>query len=349
MTPLMWQDNKLILLDQRKLPAVEDRIICSRMKEVIYAISVLAVRGAPAIGVAAAYGMVLAWKEWYTEQGRLPKPDEYQKYTSALASARPTAVNLQFAVSRMQSKYTEIYVKELGYDGLYEALLAEAKAIHQEDIQLNAAIAKHGANLFDHPVRVLTHCNAGALATTGVGTALGVVRELWRRKQLLHVYMDETRPLLQGSRLTAYEMVKEGIPATLICDNMAAAVMRHFHVDAIIVGADRIVNNGDTANKIGTYGLAVLAKYHEIPFYIAAPSTTFDFSLSSGDEIHIEEREGDEVRFIGNYQSAPRDVQVYNPAFDVTPGQLITGIITEKGVLKPPFPQSISKFQRSVK
>lgn len=351
MIPLEWKGNLLKVLDQRALPEQELYIECKSMEDVSAAIQTLAVRGAPTIGVAAAYGMVLAYIDLIKKNPvTLPLPIDYNHYTKPLLYSRPTAVNLQWAVGRMLHYYDNVvFSQTANIKSSIELLLNEAKAIHRKDILLNQAIATNGADLFSSNVTLLTHCNAGSLATTGVGTALGIVRELWKRGQLSHLFIDETRPLLQGARLTAYEMQKEGIPSTLICDNMAATVIRDKFVNGIIVGADRIALNGDVANKIGTYGLAILANYHKIPFWVAAPSTTFDFSLSSGKYIKIEERDPIEVRRFGQLWSTTKNMPVFNPAFDVTPADLVTGIITEKGVLKPPFNKSISLFKRSVK
>ncbi len=342
--PIEWQGETLILLDQRALPLREEYLHCRHSREVREAISVLAVRGAPAIGVAAAYGMVLLFDEL---SGKSPVAHaEYAQAAEYLVAARPTAVNLQWAVAKMLDVYRDLPHRDVAEDR--NLLVRAAQGIERDDQNLNERIGTYGASLFDTPQRVLTHCNAGALATAGIGTALGVVRKMQEAGHLAHVYMDETRPLLQGSRLTAYEMCREGIPCTLICDNMAATVMAQQRVDVVIVGADRIALNGDTANKIGTYGLAILAKYHQIPFYIAAPSTTFDFTLQQGSDIIIEERAPEEVRQIGTQAIAPPDVAVYNPAFDVTPGELVTGIITEEGVLYPPFYDNILEFKKKV-
>ncbi|MCI5836906.1 MAG: S-methyl-5-thioribose-1-phosphate isomerase [Veillonellaceae bacterium] len=342
MKPLRWEHGALILLDQRRLPAEEVYLTCRTAAAVARAIATLAVRGAPAIGVAAAYGTVLAAQA----SERVPTPAELHAATRGLYDSRPTAVNLHWAIERQWKVYAAAHAADPST--AVARLLAEAQAIEREDIALNDAIARHGAALFTAPVTILTHCNAGALATAGVGTALGVVRELHSRKLLRQVYMDETRPLLQGSRLTATEMLSEGIPCMLLCDNMAAAAMHGKEIDAVVVGADRIAANGDTANKIGTYGLAILAAYHRIPFYVAAPSSTFDFTLPTGESIVIEERAADEVRKIGAVYTAPAAVPVWNPAFDVTPANLIAGIITETGVLLPPFAESIAAFQRKV-
>ncbi len=345
---LRWDGTNLILLDQTALPSSVSYLTCSTWESVSDAIRRLAVRGAPAIGVAAAYGLVLAAAQLNREN---LSTDEYRKrFESAcmqMNASRPTAVNLSWAVEKIRS----LFLREGPGPGLRDRLLEEAVRIEEEDRQITEKIADCGATLFrDRKELVLmTHCNAGALATAGIGTALGVIRRLHENGQVSQVYMDETRPLLQGSRLTASELMQEKIPCCLICDDMAATVMAARKPNAVITGADRIARNGDTANKIGTYGLAVLAAYHHIPFYVAAPFSTFDFSIVSGKEITIEERPGDEIRHIRGVATAPADVPVYNPAFDITPGNLIAGIITERGVLRFPYENSIEQYERRVK
>lgn len=313
----------LRLLDQTRLPRETVWLDCERVDDVWWAIKKLSVRGAPAIGIAAAYGVVLAASE-----GR----DEVFRACDHLATSRPTAVNLFWAIERMRR------VADDNPRNLAERLLAEAVAIHDEDRQQCAAIGRHGADLLaglGMGSGILTHCNTGALATGGAGTALAVLAELHQRGHQPHVYADETRPLLQGSRLTMWEMRELGIQSTLICDSMAAQVMREGRVAGAIVGADRIAANGDTANKIGTYGVALLCKAHGLPFYVAAPTTTFDLSLESGQAIPIEQRAASEVTSPGGVELAPEGIDVYNPAFDVTPGELITAIVTERGVISP--------------
>jgi methylthioribose-1-phosphate isomerase len=308
--PIRWKGKSLELLDQRLLPGKVSYVKCTTAAQVAKAIRDMVVRGAPAIGCAAAFGVVLA-------KGN-PKSFE------VLAKSRPTAVNLFWALDRMR-KATD--------------LEAEAKAIYDEDLAANRTMGKLGAELIPSRARVMTHCNAGALATAGYGTALGVIRS--SRKKITNVIVNETRPYLQGARLTAWEMVQEGIPCTLITDNMAGHLMSRGEVDVIVVGADRIAANGDTANKIGTYALAVLAKRHGIPFYVVAPLSTFDLKISSGEEIPIEERPADEVTGYRETRWAPRGVSVRNPAFDVTPAELITGIVCEKGVVLNPSRERI--------
>ena len=344
---LSWEGDHLKLLDQTKLPTELTYLSCQDYKSVAEAIRVLAVRGAPAIGVAAAYAVVLAYRECQKTAASLEALDiSFQEACAFICHARPTAVNLSWAVHQMEDVY-----KTTPSGEVEKALLKRAQEIEAEDVHTCRSIGQNGADLFEGKshLHILTHCNTGALATAGIGTAFGVIATLHERGQIDCVYADETRPLLQGSRLTATELMAGHIPCCLIADDMAASVMKLKHIDAIIVGADRIAANGDTANKSGTYGLAVMAQYHHIPFYIAAPFSTFDFSIQTGEEIVIEERNPEEIRKINGIYSAPVDVPVYNPAFDVTPATLISGIITEKGVLKPPFTQSIAAYQAMLK
>lgn len=314
---LEWGGDHLRMLDQRVLPAREEWLELRTPEEVASAIREMAVRGAPAIGVAAAYGMALA------AQVGVPLEQARQ----ILAASRPTAVNLFWALDRMTS------IPEPSF----EALLAEAKAIELEDLQMNLAIGHHGARLLPDVVRILTICNTGSLATAGHGTALGVIRTAAHEGKDVFVYSCETRPRQQGLRLTAYELIREGIPFESIADGAAAMLMRAGKVDCVIAGADRIAANGDSANKIGTYMLAVCARHHQIPFYIAAPTSTFDRSIASGDDIPIEERSASELTMIEGCEVAPPGCPVNNPAFDVTPAQLIDAIITEEGVFRAPF------------
>ena len=342
-TSLQWDGSSLTLLDQRKLPSKIEYLCCTSYQEVVYAIRTLSVRGAPLIGVAAAYAVVLAYRE---SLGTGDAQDGiFRMACEDIRAARPTAVNLSWAVDEMLRAYASCS------QGFREtALLKRARAIEAEDRDTCRRIGEAGADLFTGrtDLHILTHCNTGALATAGIGTAFGVLTVLHERKQIGCVYADETRPLLQGARLTAFELMQGQIPCRLITDSMAAQVMKTKRIDAVITGADRIAANGDSANKIGTYGLAVLAAYHHIPFYIAAPFSTFDFSISSGEDIIIEERDGDEVRRTGRSYTAPKNVPVYNPAFDVVPASLISGIITEKGILTPPLSESIANYGRSL-
>ncbi len=334
----------LALIDQTRLPAELIEYECHTVEAVWEAIKELRVRGAPAIGIAAAYGVILGVGRAVpdTNDGLFSRLHEV---TSYLASSRPTAVNLFWALDRMKTAATALRDKKPATE-IYAALLAEARAIHEEDRALCRAIGRYGAQLINDKTGVLTHCNAGGLATSEYGTALSVLFTCQDQGKKLHVFVDETRPLLQGSRLTAWELAQRGIDATLICDNMAGQVMREGRVQAVIVGADRIAANGDTANKIGTYSVAVLANAHNIPFYVAAPSTTFDLSIESGDQIPIEERSAAEITHGFGRQTAPNGIGVYNPAFDVTPARLIKGIITERGVIEPVSHETIAAVIR---
>ncbi len=333
---LTWleENRSLRLLDQRYLPTEELFFECRSLRQVAEAIKTLAVRGAPAIGVAAAYGVVIGVQEATTVENSITT-QKFSAIIDELAATRPTAVNLFWALARMK-KVGEGGLKK-GLDGtqLRDLLLTEAHRIYAEDDQAHRRLGEYGAKLIPTGARILTHCNAGALACAEYGTALGVIRAAQTAGKNVKIYADETRPLLQGSRLTTWELLKEKIPVTLICDNMAAHCMAKGMIDLVIVGADRIAANGDTANKIGTYSVALAAKAHNLPFYIAAPTSTIDFSLAEGSAIPIEERDPDEVRFFGKKQTAPSEVAVYNPAFDVTPAALISAIITEKGIFTP--------------
>ncbi|SMB93669.1 methylthioribose-1-phosphate isomerase [Desulfonispora thiosulfatigenes DSM 11270] len=338
MKVVKFELDKLMLLDQTKLPLVLEYVECKDYLTVCDAIRTMKVRGAPAIGVAAAYGVVLASKEYENLEINNFK-ENLLKACDELNQTRPTAVNLFWAIERMKkiiNKHTEV-------SEVIQELEKEAIFIETDDLEMNRKMGRHGSALIPNNARILTHCNAGSLATAGYGTALGVIRASSQQGKVSMVYVDETRPLLQGARLTAYELMEDNIPITLICDNMAAYCMQLKLIDCIIVGADRIAANGDVANKIGTYGLAVLAKAHNIPFYVAAPVSTFDFSLESGKEIPIEERAADEIRKIGDVYIAPPTANVFNPAFDLTPNELITAIITDKGVIKPNYTQNIQK------
>lgn len=325
------------LLDQRKLPQETVYLDCTQPDEVMEAIRTLTVRGAPAIGVAAAYGIAQAMQlAVKTKDLHSASYDALlQETCKRFAATRPTAVNLFWAIKRMQEVAARSHVR-----GVHERahdLVEEAKRIHAEDIQMCLAIGRHGAPLMPDSGGVITHCNTGGLATGGHGTALGVIRSAVASGKQLHVWVDETRPLLQGARLTAWECAQDGLPATLITDNMAAHVMHLGHVQAAIAGADRIARNGDSANKIGTYGLAILCKYHGIPFYIAAPTSTVDIGCDSGARIPIEERRADEITHVYGNRVAADGVGVFNPAFDVVPAALIAGIVTEQGVARAPF------------
>jgi methylthioribose-1-phosphate isomerase len=341
-------DGFLELIDQRRLPAEFVKIQCRTVEQLFEAIQTLAVRGAPAIGVSAGYGLVLAIQKLNPtdslEEGLkvLAKSGEY------LASSRPTAVNLFWALERIRKSVKEFATgqTQATVQELRKAVLTEANAIYQEDVDMCRRIGQNGERFIKDGTGILTHCNAGALATAGQGTALSVMFEAHKNGKKFRVYADETRPLLQGARLTAWELKQAGIDVTVICDNMAGWLMKQGKINAVITGADRIAANGDTANKIGTYSLSILAREHGIPFYIAAPSSTFDLSIKSGAEIPIEQRPDDEVAFCGNKRTAPEGVEIYNPAFDVTEARDIAAIITEKGVIENPSSEKISELLR---
>lgn len=341
MDTMRWENNSLLLLDQTKLPQKVEYIKCKDYQTVAKAISDLSVRGAPAIGVAAAYGLVLGLsdKQFNTCEDLTA---EAKRIARELTLTRPTAVNLRWALERMLQKMYEVNADAFTPAQMKNILLQEAHAILAEDISANKAMGSHGAKLIPDRARILTHCNAGALATAGYGTALGVIRAAKEAGKEISVFADETRPLLQGARLTAWEMVQEKIPVTLITDNMAASLMAQQMVDLVIVGADRIAANGDTANKIGTYGVALLAREHKIPFFVAAPVSTIDLKIKQGKDIPIEERNYLEVTHISGHMIAPEGVKVWNPAFDVTPNTLITAIITERGVVTPPYDKNLA-------
>lgn len=338
MRPVYFEDGALVLIDQRKLPLSFEKIRLQDYRDVIGAIKTLAVRGAPAIGVSAAYAVYLASLESGEDKDRLLRAAE------EIRSARPTAVNLMWAVDRMTRMIRE--TPEEALKELPARLREEADAICAEDIAMCRAMGARGEALIDPGDTILTHCNAGALATADYGTALGVIRAAHEAGKNITVYADETRPLLQGARLTAFELHEDGIPVTLITDNMAGFMMKQGKIDKIITGADRIAANGDTANKIGTYSLSILAKYHKIPMYIAAPTSTIDMQTPDGAHIPIEERDHDEVFSFGGVRTAPHGIEAENPAFDVTDHENITAIITEKGVIFPPFEENLKKIMK---
>jgi methylthioribose-1-phosphate isomerase len=333
-TPVRWDGHRLILLDQTKLPEAEVEQGYTRWEDVAEAIRTLVVRGAPAIGVVAAFGVALAARQSAARTFDQLLAD-LEAAMTGLAATRPTAVNLFWALDRMREVTRAS--RPLPLDTIRQRLLAEAETIREEDIRANRALGDHGTSLVPAGARILTHCNAGALATAGYGTALGIVRAAHAQGKVKLVWVDETRPVMQGSRLTAWECVRDGIPHRLIADVAAASVMARGEVDLVVTGADRIAANGDTANKIGTYMLAVLAGHHGVPFYVAAPFSTIDAALASGAAIPIEERGAAEVRSVAGRATAPTDSPVYNPAFDVTPATLITAIVTERGVFRPPY------------
>ncbi|MEM7554418.1 MAG: S-methyl-5-thioribose-1-phosphate isomerase [Cyanobacteria bacterium P01_A01_bin.84] len=332
--PIIWHDDCVSLIDQTRLPNEYTFVEISRCEDMAQAIKTMIVRGAPAIGVAAAYGMYLGAREIDTNQ-RDRFLEQLEKVANLLRSTRPTAINLFWAISRM----LKVAYETLGtVEEIKQTLLQTAKDINQEDLYTCKAIGDHGLQILpENPekVTILTHCNAGALATAGYGTALGVVRSAWREGRLERVYANETRPRLQGAKLTTWECVQEGIPVTLITDSMAAQCMKQKWIDLVVVGADRIAANGDTANKIGTYNLALIAQAHDIPFCVAAPISTIDFGLADGNQIPIEERHPSEIYQVGETVLTPGGVEYYNPAFDVTPANLISAIITEIGIFAP--------------
>jgi methylthioribose-1-phosphate isomerase len=336
-SPMRWEGPGLRMLDQTRLPVEEVWMDCETPEQIADAIRRLAVRGAPAIGVAAAYGLVLGMRT-VKEPGQLA--GRFAEVSELLGSTRPTAVNLRWALERGKSVFEQN--QDQGPEAVAAALLDWARELHAEDVRINRRIGEHGAVLFAQGSRVLTHCNTGSLATAGYGTALGVIQSAWNQGRVQQVWVDETRPLLQGARLTAWELKMLGIPFRLVTDNSAGALMNQNLVDGIVVGADRIAANGDTANKIGTYTVAVLAHRHGIPFYIAAPLSTIDRATPTGEQIPIEERKSVEVTEVFGTQVAPDDTPALNFAFDVTPAELIAGIITEVGVLRAPYEESIA-------
>lgn len=333
-----YQNGVLTLIDQRAIPLEKIYLDFKTLDEVVFAIKDMVVRGAPAIGATAAYGMVIGAIESKCETVVAHKKNLIT-VKKILDASRPTAVNLMWATSRMLEKSACFDCENV--QDFIEALTNEAHAIYEEDAQFCQAMGEHGNTLIPTGATILTHCNTGALATVAYGTALGVITEAHRSGKNIRVYADETRPRLQGAKLTAWELKELGIPVTLIPDSVAATLIRDGKIDCIIVGADRIASNGDTANKIGTFMLSALAKVYKVPFYVAAPTSTIDYEMASGDEIEIEERDPQEVTHINDVLVAPLGVDVYNPAFDVTPNENITAIITERGVVKPPFKNNL--------
>jgi methylthioribose-1-phosphate isomerase len=335
---IAWTPEGVVMIDQTRLPRETVYVTCRDYREVAEAIRSMVIRGAPAIGVAAAMGIALGAQHASNLALEMPVICE------TLAKTRPTAVNLFWAIDRMKHVYAS--VQHLPLAAIRERLVAEAQAVHEEDIAINRAIGRNGAALVPDGKTVLTHCNAGALATAGFGTALGVIRAAVEEGKKIDVFADETRPFLQGARLTAWELQRDGIPTTLITDNMAGHFLKSGRIGCVIVGADRIAANGDVANKIGTYGLAVLAKENGVPFYVAAPVSTLDLTLSSGEQIPIEERPAREVTHVQGIALAPEGIRVANPAFDVTPHRYVSAIITERGVARPPYEQSLREAAR---
>ncbi len=337
-----WQGDAIVMVDQRKLPGQEIYVRCRSAQEVAKAIRTMVIRGAPAIGVAAAMGIALAASK-STARGTKQFAVEFQKTCDMMAATRPTAVNLFWAIDRMKRVFAEGAQAGESSTELAARLEREARLIHDEDVASCRAMGGFGAEIVPDGARVLTHCNAGALATAGYGSALGVIRAAVEQGKKIAVFADETRPFLQGSRLTAWELVRDGINTTVITESMAGPLMRAGEIDLVVVGADRIAANGDTANKIGTYTVAVLAHEHKIPFYVAAPLSTVDLTTPDGDHIPIEERDQREITHIGSSRLTPVGAHIRNPAFDVTPHRYLAGIITEKGIFRPPFEDSLRR------
>jgi methylthioribose-1-phosphate isomerase len=341
---LAWTPQGVRFIDQTRLPLEESYVLAATYEQVADAIATMVVRGAPAIGVSAAYGVALGAIATTAATAREFAP-EFDRICARLAATRPTAVNLFWAIDRMKRRFAALAGSGVPLAEIGEKLLAEAHAMYEEDIAACKAMGAFGAALLPEEGGVLTHCNAGALATCGYGTALGVIRSAVEHGKRIHVYADETRPFLQGARLTAWELMADGIPTTVICDNMAASLMRAGRIQAVVVGADRIAANGDFANKIGTYNLAILAREHGIPFYAAAPWSTIDLATPNGDAIPIEERPAIEVTHHGGKQLTPHGVGICNPAFDVTPARYVTAVVTERGVLRAPYAESLREME----
>ncbi len=335
-----WTDDGVVMVDQRKLPGEEVYVRCTTAQDVAKAIKTMVIRGAPAIGVAAAMGLALGARS-SKATGTQKLAAEFNRFCELMAGTRPTAVNLFWAIDRMKRSFAAGVAAGESVDQLKERLTAEARQIHDEDVASCRALGAHGAAVVPADARILTHCNAGALATAGYGTALGVIRAAVEQGKKVRVLADETRPFLQGARLTAWELVRDGIDTTVITDNMAGALMRAGDIDMVVVGADRIAANGDTANKIGTYTVAVLAKEHRIPFYVAAPVSTIDLATADGSGIPIEERNAREVTHVKTVRLTPEGAGIRNPAFDVTPHHLVAGIITERGIFRAPYVESL--------
>jgi methylthioribose-1-phosphate isomerase len=335
-----WQSDAVVMIDQRKLPAQEVYVRCATPQEVARAIRTMVIRGAPAIGVAAAMGLALGARR-SKAQGTKQFAVEFTKLCDLMAATRPTAVNLFWAIDRMKRVFAEGVRAGESVAEIAERLTREALAIHDEDVESCRAMGRLGASLVPEQARVLTHCNAGALATAGYGTALGVIRAAAEQGRIAKVFADETRPFLQGARLTAWELVRDGVPTTVITESMAGPLMRRGEVDMVVVGADRIAANGDVANKIGTYTVAMLAQAHGVPFYVAAPLSTIDLNTPDGEAIPIEQRNAREITHVGSTQLAPDGASVWNPAFDVTPHALVAAIITERGIARAPYTDSL--------
>ena len=345
---LAWTPEGVRFIDQTKLPLEESYVLATNYEQVAEVIVTMVVRGAPAIGVSAAYGIALGAMHSRAESAQRFAP-EFERICARLAGTRPTAVNLFWAIDRMKRLFAALRSADASMAEVQEKILAEANGMYEEDIAACKAMGAFGGALLPDEAGVLTHCNAGALATCGYGTALGVIRSAVEQGKRIHVYADETRPFLQGARLTAWELMEDGIPTTVICDNMAASIMRAGSVQAVVVGADRIAANGDVANKIGTYNVAILAREHGIPFYVAAPWSTIDLATATGEAIPIEERPQIEVTHHGGKQLTPHGVGICNPAFDVTPAKYVTAIFTERGVLRAPYSESLRQMELAAK
>ena len=341
-----WTGDSVVMIDQRKLPGTEVYVTCRTANDVAKAIKTMVIRGAPAIGVSAAMGIALGMSK-SKASGTKQFTTEFQRTCDLLAGTRPTAVNLFWAIERMKRTFAEAAQGGSSVDELKQRLVTESQRIHDEDVASCRAMGAYGATLVPESARILTHCNAGALATAGYGTALGVIRAAAEQGKKVAVLADETRPFLQGARLTAWELVKDGIDTTVITDNMSASMMRLGEVDLVVVGADRIAANGDVANKIGTYGVAVLAKEHGIPFYVAAPISTIDLETPDGSRIPIEERPDREVTHVGTFRITPEGASIRNPAFDVTPAKFVTAIVTERGIARAPYDASLAALVAS--
>jgi methylthioribose-1-phosphate isomerase len=338
-----WKDDAIVMIDQRKLPSAEVYVTCKTAPEMAKAIRTMVIRGAPAIGVAAAMGIALGMRK-SKATGTKQFVTEFQKTCDLMAATRPTAVNLFWAIDRMKRAFADVAQAGGSVSEIKQGLEAEAQRIHDEDVASCRSVGAHGAALVPNSARVLTHCNAGALATAGYGTALGVIRAAVEQGKNVSVLADETRPFLQGARLTAWELIKDGIDTTVITDNMAGTMMRQGQVDLVVVGADRIAANGDVANKVGTYAVAVLAKAHHIPFYVAAPVSTVDLNTPDGSRIPIEERNEREVTHVGSSRVTPGGARIRNPAFDVTPAEYVSAIVTERGIARPPYEESLASL-----
>ena len=338
-----WQPDAVVMIDQRKLPGQEIYVTCKTANEVARAIKTMVIRGAPAIGVAAAMGIALGMNR-SKAQGTRQFAVDFNKLCDLMAGTRPTAVNLFWAIDRMKKTFGEAARAGQSVDEIKAVLVKEANLIHDEDVASCREMGRFGAELVPSGARILTHCNAGALATAGYGTALGVIRAAAEQGKVTQVFADETRPFLQGARLTAWELVRDGVPTTVITESMAGPLMQRGGIDFIVVGADRIAANGDFANKIGTYTVAMMAAAHNVPFYVAAPLSTIDLATADGEAIPIEQRNAREVTHLGSTQLAPDGASVWNPAFDVTPHRLVAGIITEKGVARAPYTDSLKQL-----